>query len=189
MGSPTGQFNVKTPWFYNIKLLLLSYLLTTTMAQNQFTIGLPENGQVTSHTTRIQPPGGVSHFDNQDMLPQSASIKQGNRILKPPGGMSSPIFSETDSTTSSNESRASSTSPKTPQKVYRMASNFELGDEQPENPSPRRKPFKPSVNPLTGELIGCPGVIIPAPQEQGFVTPKPRIATRVPPGGYTTPLW
>ena len=66
------------------------------------------------------------------------------RILKPPGGMSSPIFSETDSTTSSNESRASSTSPKTPQKVYRMASNFELGDEQPENPSPRRKPFKPS---------------------------------------------
>merc|ERR1739844_608770 len=161
MGSPTGQFNVKTPWFYNIKLLLLSYLLTTTMAQNQFTIGLPENGQVTSHTTRIQPPGG----------------------------MSSPIFSETDSTTSSNESRASSTSPKTPQKVYRMASNFELGDEQPENPTPRRKPFKPSVNPLTGELVGCPGVVVPAPQEQGFVTPKPRIATRVPPGGFSTPLW
>ena len=66
------------------------------------------------------------------------------RVLKPPGGMSSPIFSETDSTTSSNESRASSTSPKTPQKVYRMASNFELGDEQPENPPARRKPFKPS---------------------------------------------
>ena len=25
-----------------------------------------------------------------------------------------------------------------------MASNFELGDEQPENPPARRKPFKPS---------------------------------------------
>ena len=60
--------------------------------------------------------------------------------------MSSNIFSETESTTSSNESRASSTSPKTPQKVYRMASNFELGDEQPENPTPRRKPFKASGN-------------------------------------------
>jgi len=160
------------------------------MAQQHYTVGLPEDGlSAGSRTTRIQPPGGVSHFDNQDMLPQSVNIKQGNRILKPPGGMSSPIFSETDSTTSSNESRASSTSPKTPQKVYRMASNFELGDEQPENPTPRRKPFKPSVNPLTGELIGCPGVVVPAPQEQGFVTPKPRIATRVPPGGYTTPLW
>ena len=50
-------------------------------------------------------------------------------------------------------------------------------------------PISFSVNPLTGELIGCPGVVVPAPQEQGFVTPKPRIATRVPPGGYTTPLW
>merc|ERR1711963_356386 len=99
---------------------------------------------VASRKTRIQPPGGVSHFDNQDMLPESANIKQETRVLKPPGGMSSPIFSETDSTTSSNESRASSTSPKTPQKVYRMASNFELGDEQPENPPARRKPFKPS---------------------------------------------
>ena len=27
-----------------------------------------------------------------------------------------------------------------------MASNFELGDEQPENPTPRRKPFKASGN-------------------------------------------
>jgi len=106
------------------------------------------------------------------------------RVLRPPGGMSSNIFSDSDSAsvTSSNESRASSTSPKTPQKQYKMASNFELGDEQPENPSPRRKPFKPSVNPLTGELVGCPGVIIPEE--------KPvRSTTRVPPGGYTTPLW
>ena len=72
--------------------------------------------------------------------------------------MSSNIFSETESTTSSNESRASSTSPKTPQKVYRMASNFELGDEQPDNPTPRRKPFKPSGNSYlfnSFSLFGC----------------------------------
>merc|ERR1712179_161476 len=109
------------------------------------------------------------------MLPQSANIKQGNRILKPPGGMSSPIFSETDSTTS----------PKTPQKVYRMASNFELGDEQPENPTPRRKPFKPSVNPLTGEMIGSPGMFVQ--EEKPVVQRTP--GSRVPPGGYSTPLW
>ena len=153
-------------------------------AQSPFTIGLPENGRVPSKTTRIQPPGGVSHF-NSEMVPESADIRQANRVLKPPGGMSSQIFSETDSTTSSNESRASSTSPKTPQKVYRMASNFELGDEQPENPPPRRKPFKPSVNPLTGELIGCPGVSAPIEEKPVVV----RSNTRVPPGGYSTPLW
>merc|ERR1719266_2631394 len=162
--------------------------LVMSITPDSFTIGLSENGMVSSKTTRIQPPGGISHI-NSDMVPQSMDIRQANRVLKPPGGMSSNIFSETESTTSSNESRASSTSPKTPQKVYRMASNFELGDEQPENPTPRRKPFKPSVNPLTGELVGCPGVVVPAPQEQGFVTPKPRIATRVPPGGFSTPLW
>eukprot|EP00093_Oithona_nana_P007142 07142.XXX_174017_181369_1 [CDS] Oithona nana genome sequencing. len=153
------------------------------MNPTPYTIGLPEDGKVQSKTTRIQPPGGVSHI-NSDMVPESAGIRQANRVLRPPGGMSSNIFSDSDSAsvTSSNESRASSTSPKTPQKQYKMASNFELGDEQPENPSPRRKPFKPSVNPLTGELVGCPGVIIPEE--------KPvRSTTRVPPGGYTTPLW
>ena len=42
-----------------------------------------------------------------------------------------------------------------------------------------------SVNPLTGELIGCPGAFVPDD------TPKkaPKSSTRVPPGGYTTPLW
>ena len=83
------------------------------------------------------------------------------RVLRPPGGMSSNIFSDSDSAsvTSSNESRASSTSPKTPQKQYKMASNFELGDEQPENPSPRRKPFKPSGNYIFNHrwrFIACP---------------------------------
>merc|ERR1711997_1275955 len=69
------------------------------MAQNSadlFTIGLPENGRVPSKTTRIQPPGGVSHI-NSDMVPQSMDIRQANRVLKPPGGMSSNIFSESES--------------------------------------------------------------------------------------------
>jgi hypothetical protein len=153
---------------------------------DSFTIGLSENGMVSSKTTRIQPPGGISHI-NSDMVPQSMDIRQANRVLKPPGGMSSNIFSETESTTSSNESRASSTSPKTPQKVYRMASNFELGDEQPENPTPRRKPFKASVNPLTGEMIGSPGSFIPEEKPVPYAERTP--GTRIPPGGYTTPLW
>merc|ERR1711997_1386301 len=172
----------------NIFLFCCSNNKFLVMAQNSadlFTIGLPDNVRVPSKTTRIQPPGGISHI-NSDMVPQSTDIRQANRVLKPPGGMSSNIFSETESTTSSNESRASSTSPKTPQKVYKMASNFELGDEQPENPPPRRKPFKPSVNPLTGELIGCPGVVVPTEEEKKPVVRSP---TRVPPGGYSTPLW
>merc|ERR1712107_739284 len=173
MGSPTGHFNVKTP--PRLCAFKKPLFCTPIMNQGPYTVGLPEDGQVASRTTRIQPPGGVSHFDNQDMLPESANIKQETRVLKPPGGMSSPIFSETDSTTSSNESRASSTSPKTPQKVYRMASNFELGDEQPENPTPRRKPYKPSVNPLTGEIIGTPGSFIPDEQPVVQRTPGSRI--------------
>jgi len=167
-----------------------------------FSIGLSENGMVSSKTTRIQPPGGHCHI-NSDMVPQSMDIRQANRVCKPPGGMSSNIFSETESTTSSNESRASSTSPKTPQKVYRMASNFELGDEQPENPTPRRKPFKASgapeytgtrgpvigasFNPLTGEMIGSPGSFIPEEKPVPYAERTP--GTRIPPGGYTTPLW
>merc|ERR1712213_177503 len=59
-------------------------------APESFTIGPPENGRVASKTTRIQPPGGVSHI-NSDMVPQSMDIRQANRVLKPPGGMSSNI--------------------------------------------------------------------------------------------------
>merc|ERR1719471_2384794 len=111
------------------------------------------------------------------MVPESAGIRQANRVLNPPGGMSSNIFSDSDSAsvTSSNESRASSTSPKTPQKVYRMASNFELGDEQPDNPTPRRKPFKPSVNPLTGEMIGSPGMFVQEEKPVVQRTPGSRV--------------
>ena len=42
-----------------------------------------------------------------------------------------------------------------------------------------------AVNPLTGELIGCPGAFVP--EEPKMVAPRSN--TRVPPGGYTTPLW
>jgi hypothetical protein len=67
-----------------------------------------------------------------------------------------------------------------------MASSFELSDEQPPEANRLRRPFKPSVNPLTGELIGCPGVIVS--DEPITVTPQ-RPKGRVPPGGFTTPLW
>ena len=76
-----------------------------------------------------------------------------NRVLKAPGGgcSSDSVFSDTSSSTCSiasspNESRASSTSPKTPSKKYHMKSNFELGDEQPIHPTntPTRRAYKPS---------------------------------------------
>ena len=74
-------------------------------------------------------------------------------MLKAPGGgcSSDSTFSDSSSSTCSmasspNESRASSTSPKTPAKKYHMKSNFELGDEQPIHPidSPTRRQYKPS---------------------------------------------
>lgn len=167
----------------------------------QFTVGLCEEGTVGSKTTRIQPPGGMSHI-SQEMMPESADAKNYSRVLKPPGGGSSStdsVFSDGGSSmmSSPNESRASSTSPKTPAKKYHMRSNFELGDEQPETPTvntPRvRKNTKPSIDPLTGEVLGQRTT----PMQQRIdgsglpqlpTTPTKR-AQRIPPGGFSTPLW
>jgi len=169
----------------------------------QYTVGLDEEGTVGSKTTRMQPPGGMSHI-SQEMMPESADAKNFSRVLKPPGGGSSSdsVFSDGSSivssmTSSPNESRASSTSPKTPAKKYHMRSNFELGDEQPDTPTvntPRKRSTnKPSIDPLTGEVLGQRTT----PMQQRIdgsglpqlpTTPTKR-AQRIPPGGFSTPLW
>lgn len=46
-----------------------------------------------------------------------------------------------------------------------------------------------SVNPLTGELVGCPGVIVSEPAPVAAATPQRQKTGRVPPGGFSTPLW
>jgi len=154
---------------------------------------------------------GMSHINTADVMPAAspADAKQFNRVLKPPGGGSSSaesVFSDGASVTSShssnqsmasspNESRASSTSPKTPAKKYHMKSNFELGDEQPATPTvntPRKKTSRPSIDPLTGEVIGQRTT--PAPKRVDNLpklepTPVKQQSRRVPPGGFTTPLW
>ena len=66
------------------------------------------------------------------------------RVLKPPGGTSSIFSDDTSSCGSSVDSRSSSASPKTPAKTYKMASSFELSDEQPPEANRLRRPFKPS---------------------------------------------
>jgi hypothetical protein len=70
-----------------------------------------------------------------------------------------------------------------------MKSNFELGDEQPAHPmnTPSRRPYKPSVNPVTGEPMGQPGQFFD-PRNQTPPEPVKR-AIRIPPGGFSTPLW
>ena len=118
------------------------------------------------------------------------------RVLRPPGGASS-IFGASDSESSSSRSSTSSESPP-PQvrRPYRMASNFELGDEQPPeaNLVQNKRRHKPSVNPLTGELVGVFGaeVVKEAPPAPGGDQPDgatPVKSGRVPPGGYSSPLW
>ena len=47
--------------------------------------------------------------------------------------------------------------------------------------------FLISVNPLTGEMIGSPGSFIPEEKPVPYAERTP--GTRIPPGGYTTPLW
>jgi len=179
------------------------------MGTSRLHVGLDEGGRVGSKTTRIQPPGGMSHINTADVMPAAtpADVKQFNRVLKPPGGGSSAesVFSDGASVASSssnvsmasspNESRASSTSPKTPAKKYHMKSNFELGDEQPDIPTvntPRKKTSRPSIDPLTGEVIGQRTT--PAPKRVDNLpklepTPVKQATRRVPPGGFSTPLW
>lgn len=181
------------------------------MATSRLHVGLGEDGRVGSKTTRIQPPGGMSHINSEMVAVDNKEVvKQFNRVLKPPGGGSSSaesVFSDGASVVSSgstagssmasspNESRASSTSPKTPAKKYHMKSNFELGDEQPVVPTvntPRKKSSRPSIDPLNGEVIGQRST--PAPKRIENLpklepTPAPAQTRRVPPGGYTTPLW
>merc|ERR1712061_80616 len=135
----------------------------TMATSRQYVVGLPEDGKVGSKTTRIHPPGGLSHI-TYDVMPQTNDAKSSSRVLKSPGGglSTDSVFSDTSSSTCSmasspNESRASSTSPKTPAKKYHMKSNFELGDEQPAVPTvntPRKKSSRPSIDPLNGEVIG-----------------------------------
>jgi len=165
----------------------------------QYVVGLSEDGKVGSKTTRIHPPGGLSHI-TYDVMPQTNDAKSSSRVLKAPGGgcSSDSVFSETSSTcsmaSSPNESRASSTSPKTPSKKYHMKSNFELGDEQPDRPmnTPTRRPYKPSVNPVTGEAIGQPGQFFTPEREHAppqSVGSQERLKNRIPPGGFSSPLW
>ncbi|TRY73424.1 hypothetical protein TCAL_03329 [Tigriopus californicus] len=108
--------------------------------------------------------------------------ERGDRVTRPPGGAST-IFSNSPDT-SPTQSRPTK---------YRMASSFELGDEQPSpEQTPQRRRSKPSVNPLTGELIGAFGTYQDDMRKE-IETPEPTVTpvktTRVPPGGHSTPLW
>merc|ERR1712110_115147 len=186
---------------YNcFKSLKICCVKALTMATSrQYVVGLPEDGKVGSKTTRIHPPGGLSHI-TYDVMPQTNDAKSSSRVLKAPGGgcSSDSVFSDTSSSTCSmasspNESRASSTSPKTPSKKYHMKSNFELGDEQPDHPmnTPTRRPYKPSVNPVTGEAIGQPGQFFTPEREHAppKAVSQERLKNRIPPGGFSSPLW
>jgi hypothetical protein len=75
-----------------------------------------------------------------------------------------------------------------------MKSNFELGDEQPMHPTntpTRRSYHKPTVNPVTGEEIGQPGQFFTPQREHAPPQPvsQDRLKNRIPPGGFSTPLW
>jgi len=183
----------------------------------QYTIGLGEEG-VGSKTTRLQPPGGHVHISSE-LVPESVMAKNANRVIQSPGGAST-IFAEA----------AGERNDVTPDRHvnYKMRSNFELGDEQPAAPpasamqqqSADKRRSKPSVNPLTGELVGvftgqrssssvsnggsnedlssnCSIASMSttssinsskesSPAPSTFSTP---IKNRIPPGGYSTPLW
>merc|ERR1719322_541318 len=121
----------------------------------QYTIGLGEEG-VGSKTTRLQPPGGHVHISSE-LVPESVMTKSANRVIRPPGGAST-IFDEADAAAAAANGERNVVTPER-HVNYKMRSNFELGDEQPAPPpasaaQQQRRRSKPSVNPLTGDLVG-----------------------------------
>lgn len=139
------------------------------------------------------------------MLPSAYTVGLGetgrvaSKVLKPPGGGMSEVFAG-DSSPEPEEHI-------TPTRPYRMASNFELSDEQPDIITPPRKSSKPSINPVTGEIMVFPGGIgssnsssmnsspISSPNngkmslDTSPMSTPPIKSKRVPPGGYSSPLW
>jgi len=161
---------------------------------------------------------------SSELVPDSVMTKNANRVIRPPGGAST-IFDEPDAAANGERNVV------TPERhvSYKMRSNFELGDEQPA-PAPvsamqqqsgggGRRRSKPSINPLTGDVVGvfperrststsnggsnedlssnCSVASMSttssinsskesSPAPSTFSTP---IKNRIPPGGYSSPLW
>merc|ERR1712106_266179 len=205
------------------------------------TVGLDRENRVNGRVLQgLQPPGGQDHLAEVDSDNNNQVDKVMHRITQPPGGKSSNIFGLEEENGNTDMGA----------KPYRMASDFALGHEQPDNannrqwdshngtynslfgpPSPTlskaekarikanqpsdysiklsKKPF--SVNPLTGDVLGLPGVKSPEPPRRqsttlpvnpltgdiignpGHKAPEtPRNEYNpesIPPGGRSTPIW
>lgn len=121
--------------------------------------------------------------------------RNSSKVLQPPGGGSSDIFgpppteieaagrkeSKTQSDIFGLNDKENETKVENGDKKDRLASSFQLGDQQPEETEVKNK--RKSIDPLSGKVLGdneAPIVEAAAPPKSGG---------RVPPGGHSTGLW
>jgi len=122
--------------------------------------------------------------------------RNSSKVLRPPGGGSSDIFGppqDEDDKAVRKESKTSSdifglNDKENDTKVEngdakkdRLASSFQLGDQQPEETE--LKPKRKSIDPLSGQVLGEKD----SPVKEAPPQAKP--SGRVPPGGHSTGLW
>merc|ERR1711915_241002 len=88
---------------------------------SEISVGLDRENRVNGRCVQsLQPPGGKDHLDMIEQEEGNNNTRIMHRITQPPGGRASDIFDPLDA--NGNVGRP-----------YRMASSFELGDEQPED--------------------------------------------------------
>lgn len=121
--------------------------------------------------------------------------RNSSKVLQPPGGGSSDIFgppmdeddkhvrkeSKTRSDIFGLNDKENETKSENGDKKDRLASSFQLGDQQPEETE--MKPKRKSIDPLSGQVLGEKD----SPAKEGPPQAKP--SGRIPPGGHSSGLW
>jgi len=121
--------------------------------------------------------------------------RNSSKVLRPPGGGSSDIFgppqdeddkavrkeSKTRSDIFGLNDKENETKVENGDKKDRLASSFQLGDQQPEETE--MKPKRKSIDPLSGQVLGEKD----SPVKE--VPPQPKTSGRIPPGGHSSGLW
>lgn len=122
--------------------------------------------------------------------------RNSSKVLRPPGGGSSDIFgppieenegaarkeSKTQSDIFGLNDKENETKVENGEKKDRLASSFQLGDQQPEDTEVKNK--RKSIDPLSGQVLGEKEA--PAVEE---TAPPKSSGGRVPPGGHSSGLW
>lgn len=127
-----------------------------------------------------QPSAGPSQDPLAEEAAGGSKLQSAPRVRQPPGGASSNIFGPPEEATPSRTPRAN-----------KMSSSIPFGDTVDSTPSsngssPPATPVKTAApNPVTGQGYETPA----AEEKKATPAPSQPARRRIPPGGFSSPLW